>query len=55
MTPRYGTRLKRNTLLFSMLYHMKLVEQIGSGIRRIHEACGSMASQNRRFRYLPIG
>ena len=29
----------RNPLLFSMLYRMKLVEQIGSGIRRIHEAC----------------
>ena len=26
-------------LLFSMLYRMKLVEQIGSGIRRIHDAC----------------
>lgn len=29
----------RNPLLFSMLYRMKLVEQIGSGIRRIHESC----------------
>ena len=29
----------RNPLLFSMLYRMKLVEQIGSGIRRIHDAC----------------
>ena len=27
----------RNPLLFSMLYRMKLVEQIGSGIRRIRE------------------
>ena len=29
----------RNPLLFSTLYRMKLVEQIGSGIRRIHDAC----------------
>ena len=29
----------RNPLLFSILYRMKLVEQIGSGIRRIHDAC----------------
>ena len=29
----------RNPLLFGMLYRMKLVEQIGSGIRRIHDAC----------------
>ena len=29
----------RNPLLFSMLYRMKLVEQIGSGIRRIRDAC----------------
>lgn len=29
----------RNPLLFNMLYRMKLVEQIGSGIRRIHNAC----------------
>ena len=29
----------RNPLLFSLLYRMKLVEQIGSGIRRIHDAC----------------
>ena len=29
----------RNPLLFSMLYRMRLVEQIGSGIRRIHDAC----------------
>lgn len=29
----------RNPLLFSMLYQMKLVEQIGSGIRRIHDSC----------------
>ena len=28
----------RNPLLFSMLYRMKLVEQIGSGIRRIRDA-----------------
>ena len=35
-----GTRsVPRNPLLFSMLYRMRLVEQIGSGIRRIHEAC----------------
>jgi ATP-dependent DNA helicase RecG len=29
----------RNPLLFSTLYRMKLVEQIGSGIRRIHDTC----------------
>lgn len=29
----------RNPLLFNLLYRMKLVEQIGSGIRRIHDAC----------------
>ena len=29
----------RNPLLFNRLYRMKLVEQIGSGIRRIHDAC----------------
>ena len=29
----------RNPLLFGMLYRMKLVKQIGSGIRRIHDAC----------------
>ena len=29
----------RNPLLFSMLYRMRLVEHIGSGIRRIHDAC----------------
>ena len=35
-----GTRsVPRNPLLFSMLYRMKLVEQIGSGIRRIRDAC----------------
>ena len=35
-----GSRsVPRNPLLFSMLYRMKLVEQIGSGIRRIHDAC----------------
>lgn len=32
-------RVPRNPLLFSMLYRMKLVEQIGSGIRRMHDAC----------------
>ncbi len=31
--------LPRNPLLFSLLYRMRLVEQIGSGIRRIHDAC----------------
>ena len=35
-----GSRsVPRNPLLFSMLYRMRLVEQIGSGIRRIHDAC----------------
>ena len=35
-----GSRsVPRNPLLFSMLYRMKLVEQIGSGIRRIHDSC----------------
>ena len=29
----------RNPLLFSILYRMRLVEQIGSGIRRIRDAC----------------
>jgi len=29
----------RNPLLFNILYRMKLVEQIGSGVRRIHDAC----------------
>ena len=29
----------RNPLLFSILYRMRLVEQIGSGIRRIIDAC----------------
>ena len=29
----------RNLLLFSMLYRMRLVEQIGSGIERIRDAC----------------
>lgn len=29
----------RNPLLFGLLYRMRLVEQIGSGIRRIHDAC----------------
>ena len=29
----------RNPLLFSLLYRLRLVEQIGSGIRRIHDAC----------------
>lgn len=29
----------RNPLLFSILYRMRLVEQIGSGIRRIFDAC----------------
>lgn len=34
-----GSRsVPRNPLLFSMLYRMKLVEQIGSGIRRIRDA-----------------
>ena len=34
-----GSRsVPRNPLLFSMLHRMKLVEQIGSGIRRIHDA-----------------
>lgn len=35
-----GSRsVPRNPLLFSMLYRMRLVEQIGSGIRRIHDSC----------------
>ena len=35
-----GSRsVPRNPLLFSVLYRMRLVEQIGSGIRRIHDAC----------------
>ena len=35
-----GSRsVPRNPLLFNMLYRMKLVEQIGSGVRRIHDAC----------------
>ncbi len=35
-----GSRsVPRNPLLFSLLYRMRLVEQIGSGIRRIHDAC----------------
>ena len=35
-----GSRsVPRNPLLFNMLYRMGLVEQIGSGIRRIHDAC----------------
>ena len=35
-----GTKSEpRNPLLFSLLYRMKLVEQIGSGIRRIRDAC----------------
>ncbi|MDE2682870.1 MAG: putative DNA binding domain-containing protein [Chloroflexota bacterium] len=35
-----GSRsVPRNPLLFSMLYRMRLVEQIGSGIRRIRDAC----------------
>ena len=35
-----GSRsVPRNPLLFNMLYRMRLVEQIGSGIRRIHDAC----------------
>ena len=35
-----GSRsVPRNPLLFNLLYRMKLVEQIGSGIRRIHDAC----------------
>ena len=35
-----GSRsVPRNPLLFNMLYRMKLVEQIGSGIQRIHDAC----------------
>ena len=32
-------RIPRNPLLFSILHRMKLVEQIGSGIRRIRDAC----------------
>ena len=31
--------IPRNPLLFSMLYRMDLVEQIGSGIRRIMQLC----------------
>lgn len=31
--------IPRNPLLFSMLYRMRLVEQIGSGIQRIRDAC----------------
>ncbi len=35
-----GSRsVPRNPLLFNMFYRMKLVEQIGSGVRRIHDAC----------------
>ena len=35
-----GSRsVPRNPLLFNMLYRMKLVEQIGSGVRRIRDAC----------------
>ncbi len=35
-----GSRsVPRNPFLFNMLYRMRLVEQIGSGIRRIHDAC----------------
>ena len=35
-----GTKsVPRNPLLFGMLYRMRLVEQIGSGIRRIRELC----------------
>lgn len=31
--------IPRNPLLFGMLYRMNVVEHIGSGIKRIHEAC----------------
>ena len=35
-----GTKsVPRNPLLFSMLYRMDVVENIGSGIRRIRELC----------------
>ena len=40
----------RNPLLFSMLYRMKLVEQIGSGIRRIHDACQEHGVADPSFR-----
>ena len=41
-----GSRsVPRNPLLFSMLYRMKLVEQIGSGIRRIHDACAEYGAK----------
>ena len=35
----FDMRLRSRSAVFSMLYRMKLVEQIGSGIRRIHDAC----------------
>ena len=42
-----GSRsVPRNPLLFSMLYRMKLVEQIGSGIRRIHDACTEYGAED---------
>ena len=35
-----GTKsMPRNPLLFGMLYRMDVVENIGSGIRRIHDLC----------------
>ena len=35
----FDMRLRSRSAVFSMLYRMKLVEQIGSGIRRIHDPC----------------
>ena len=35
----FDMRLRSRSAVFSILYRMKLVEQIGSGIRRIHDPC----------------
>ena len=45
--------LPRNPLLFSVLYRMKLVEQIGSGIGRIRDACREHGAAEPVFEVTP--
>ena len=49
-----GTKsVPRNPLLFSVLYRRKLVEQIGSGIRRIRDACREHGAAEPVFEVAP--
>ena len=50
--PGSARSVPHNPLLFSILYRMRLVEQIGSGIRRIHDG---KALWSQSSKYSPIG